>query len=305
MNILTIGGSGAVGRVFVERALKAGHSVTVLSRGIRPVPAGAGLIVLDRDRPEEWDVLPWDGDPASRSGLPSRPAHAWDVVIDFMGRGQKHAVQMLGIDSMGIRNIFVSSDLVYSPRQTSWPLRERESRYQTRFFGGEKYQTEWMFNSGSSKRSTVVVRPSCLYGPGLPLGWLPRLLADETLVEKLLRGDSLPLAAGGFFFVQPLFVDDFADLLLALVMRPDIRARHFNVCGPELVEVKRMYEVAGELLGVRARIEEVPVKDLIQENPAWEQYMRNRYYSTSEIAATGLALPATGLEVGMARTLGK
>ena len=48
MNIFLIGASGFVSGTLARMAIKAGHAVTAVSRGMRPVPNGVKSITVDR-----------------------------------------------------------------------------------------------------------------------------------------------------------------------------------------------------------------------------------------------------------------
>ena len=51
MKILLIGGTGFVSGTVAKVALEAGHDVTVVTRGIKPIPAGLKQITADRFKP--------------------------------------------------------------------------------------------------------------------------------------------------------------------------------------------------------------------------------------------------------------
>jgi len=49
LRVLLIGGSGFLGRHVAAALREAGHAVTVMSRGARPLPAGVEALVADRE----------------------------------------------------------------------------------------------------------------------------------------------------------------------------------------------------------------------------------------------------------------
>ena len=302
MRILAIGGSGWLGARFVTAALSAGHDVTVVSRGLLPVPVSARHIAVDRDDESAWREKVMGGAEFTDGGEGPGKTAPYDYVVDFMGAGQKHGVQMLAIDAWGIPNVFVSSDLVYSPRQERYPSRENDSRYQTRFCGGRKYQMEWLFTSGSSRRYTNVVRPGYVYGPGRPLGPVPLHLDDSGLIGAIRDGTPLRLA-GSRLLIQPLFIDDLIEVLMSLGSRPDIRGCKMNIAGPELIEAAMFYQLIGEVLELTVIIEDVSAKLLLRDQMEWEQHLRHRFLDTTVLLDAGLPPPRTGVRDGIRRSL--
>lgn len=78
MRILLLGGNGQLGRHLVHGFAHAGHDVTCLARGTRPVPDVARFVRADRDRA--------DRDRASSDhadGLDAVAGNRWDVVVDL------------------------------------------------------------------------------------------------------------------------------------------------------------------------------------------------------------------------------
>jgi nucleoside-diphosphate-sugar epimerase len=305
MNILAIGGSGWIGTAFTKKALAQGHGVTILSRGNCPIPQGVEHIQLDRNNSRKWDELVMDGRGFTDGGDLYHRGGRFDYTIDFMGRGQKQGVQMLGIDGWQKPNLFISGDHIYSPRQSSYPLVEGTSRYQSRYDGGEKYQMEWLFNSGSSKRFTNVLRPAYLYGSGKPLGPLPPHLNDPDLVNTIMKEGRLYLPLRGKYLIQPLFLDDFVQVILDLLEKPDQRGVKYNVPGPELIEAGQFYSTLADILGVKLHILPLDEVPLLVKNPCWEQYMRHRILDDSALKTSGLTLPCTGVRAGLERILNK
>ena len=301
MKILAIGGSGWIGSAFTRRALAAGHDVTVVSRGTRPIPDGARHIRLDRNDQEAWSSQVMRGHVFLDGGEGVLHAPDVDFTVDFMGRGMKHGVQMLAIDGWGKPNLYVSSDIVYSPRQAAYPLGELDSRYQTRFEGGRLYEMEWLFTSGSSQRFTNTLRPGYVYGPGRPLGPIAPHRDDPDLLTTIVESDELALADGGIWLLQPLYLDDLVEIILDLAERPDLRATKFNVPGPELVEARAFYTGLARALGTSIRIEDARMETTHTQE---EQYARHRILSADAIQRAGLPVPSTRLRDGLARTLG-
>jgi nucleoside-diphosphate-sugar epimerase len=71
-NILVIGGTRYIGKLLVQRLLRAGHRVTIATRGYAPDPFGARIERVRVDRRNE---------PAMRAAFAGR---SWDIVFDQM-----------------------------------------------------------------------------------------------------------------------------------------------------------------------------------------------------------------------------
>lgn len=292
MKILVIGGSGWMGTDFVQQAIQKGHHITVVSRGRLPVPEGAAHIRVDREDEGAWMDVVMNGLEFDDGGEGMRIDERFDYIIDFMGQGQKHAVQMLAIDGWGQPNLFVSSDLIYSPRQSGYPLCETSSRYQTRFFGGRKYQMEWMFTSGSSRRFTNVIRPGYLYSADYIPAVLPPYFG-RNLLDVFSEERAIELPAGGFFLFQPLFLSDFTGTLLDLVEKPHHKGMKWNITGPELIDVRCFYDAIAAHLDISPEYIEKPLSGYLETDERNAQYCRNRYLDLSALRNSGLMIPDT------------
>ena len=157
MKILVLGGTNFVGPAIVERALSAGHEITLLNRGIT--------------RPHLFpDVEKLKGDRRMGSkGLEALgSSRSWDAVIDvwpaeeaLVRDSASHLVDRVGY------YFFVSSIAVYRSFAHPWVKESAELRLQEDGYGGEKARTERLIANLYPGRFGIARCPS-IFGPRDP-----------------------------------------------------------------------------------------------------------------------------------------
>jgi 2'-hydroxyisoflavone reductase len=104
MQLLVVGGTGFLGGAVTRAALAAGHAVTVLTRGRRPLPAGVRSVIADRSAP-----------------LPRLPPA--DAVIDTCAFQPSDVAHLLTAVETGryvmISSVSAYSDLAVGPDEAS------------------------------------------------------------------------------------------------------------------------------------------------------------------------------------------
>lgn len=102
-----------------------------------------------------------------------------------------------------------------------------------------------------SKISYVFIRPSMIYGPGdiKNVGWL---------ISFIKKMPIIPLAGGGYFGRQPVYVTDICKIVLKLIAK-DYKQKIFEIHGHEYVTLRRMITSIVKKLGVRRIIVNVPI----------------------------------------------
>ena len=288
-NILVIGGSGFLSGAIVRQALALGHKVWTLTRGQRPIPAGAASLVADRADAHAFEQV-----------LVRAQTH-WDLVVDTIGFTPADARQDLDVlTPLADHLVFVSTDFVYDSARRRFPQREDDAVYLTEGYGGRKRGCEIEFiASGTAGLSWTVVRPCHIYGPGSRLGCLPLHSRDPDLLARLRAGEPLRLVGGGYFLQQPVYVDDLAATILDIGGRAATYGQIFNIAGPEIVESRAYYQIIAGILGVAVAIEEAPVGAYLSEHPEAAPFLCHRMYDMSKLQDAGIARPATRLEAGL------
>lgn len=274
MKLLILGGSGFVSGTLTRVALAAGHQVTVLTRGQRPVPEGVTALRADRH-----DTA------AFTAALGPRE---WDLAVDCIGFQAPDARQDLSLHARQL--VFISTDFVFDPVHRKFPQPEESDHYSSLPYGGGKRACELEFLK--SDMAWTILRPCHIYGPGSLLGCLPEHGRDPKLLETLRAGKALRLVGGGYFLQQPIFARDLAKMILSVAGNPRAHRQIFNCAGPDIVESREYYRIIAETLGVELKVEQVPVTEA-------SPFLCHRIYDLRKAREAGLAIPATALVDGL------
>lgn len=248
---------------------------------------------LDRDHPsalaEAMEKVDW----------------CWDAVLDCVGQRAEHGEQDLAVFTGRTRHlILISSDSVYDPYRRVYPQPVEPAVFVRKGYGGGKLGCEEAIRRGAENDlAWSIVRPPHIYGPGAALGCLPPAFRDLRLPERILAGERIELAGGGWFLHQPVFVDDLARLILSLVNLPGAFGRVFNAPGPALVTMRAYYEALAGALDRELHITEIPVGSYLEAHPESASAVCHRIYDLAPLANVGARLPDTSLEDGMRATV--
>ena len=305
MNVLIIGGSGFLSGTMARHALGAGHTVWAVTRGQRPMPAGAQAIVADRK------------DRAAFASAIADAKMTWDIVIDCIGFTADDARQDVEVFAGRTPTlVFISTDSVFDPCTFStadrpafdrpWKLDESFDRYDTiSAYGLGKREAELVLIEGmnaAAGRGTAItiLRPCHIYGPGSQLGCLPTHGRDPELIAKLKRGEPLKLVGGGYFLQQPIAAKDLAMTAISCHGNPRAAGQTYMTAGPDVVASREYYRIIADVLGVPLTVEEVSITEQLAANPNQRNFFCHRVYSMDKAARDGLHVPATPLREGLA-----
>jgi nucleoside-diphosphate-sugar epimerase len=289
MNVLVIGGSGFLSGHVTREALAAGHAVSVVTRGQRPVPNGATAIVADRK------------DASAFAAAIEKSGTKWDIAIDCIGYSAADAQQDVDVVAPRCGHlVFVSTDFVLGSSNRPFPVDETFASFETELpYGSGKRAAELVILAAAGRLPVTVVRPCHIYGPGSLLGCLPLHGRDPKLIHRLQAGEILKMVGGGHFLQQPIFAPDLARLLLSCHNNPKAAGEIFMAAGPDVVESKHYYEIIADVLGVTAAFEEVRVTDFLRDHPDKRSFCCHRVYNTQKALDAGLAMPGTSLRAGL------
>jgi NADH dehydrogenase len=127
-------------------------------------------------------------------------------------------------------NVGAASALVEACRQTGARLIVLSTQHvylpAPGLYGRTKRMADRIFLE--SGLPVTILRPSLVYGPG-SRGVFVRL---ATLVRKL---PVIPVIGPGRWRMRPLFLDDLVEVILAVLARPELAGRTYDVGGPDLV----------------------------------------------------------------------
>ena len=146
----------------------------------------------------------------------------------------------------------------------------------------------------------TVVRPCHIYGPGSLLGCLPLHGRDPQLIAKLQAGETLDLVGGGHFLQQPILARDLADLILSAAGNERSYDQIFCAAGLDIVESVDYYRIIAGVLGVELTVNELSVADYLAANPDASNFLCHRIYDLSKLAQSGLQVPSTSFQEGLA-----
>lgn len=212
MRVLVTGGTGVVGTSAVTALLQHGHAVNLLSRH------------AERDA-AAWahGVTPIEGDITDLATLGVACAGC-DVVVHLVGIVDEtppdatfQRINVLGTQNVvreaeraGVRRLVYISSLGCDRGESPYHRSKRESEDAVSHFGGE-----W-----------VILRPGAVYGPG-----------DEhiSVLLKMVRAlPAIPLVGDGKQPFQPVWHDDFAEVIALAVERDDVVGGVYDIAGEEV-----------------------------------------------------------------------
>jgi NADH dehydrogenase len=235
--VLLTGATGFIGSGLVPRLVQAGYGPRLLvRRPVTPVPPApievmvgdvtdaATLRLALRDVPVVIHMA------AATSAGRLDPAEAYRVNV-----GAASAL-VEACRSTGARLIVLSTQHVYLPAPG---LYGRTKRMADRIF----------LESGVP---VTILRPSLVYGPG-SRGVFVRLAG---LVRKL---PVIPVIGAGQWRMRPLFLEDLVDVILAVLARPQLAGRTYDVGGPDEVTYDEFLSAICAAIGRRCRTVHLPL----------------------------------------------
>jgi nucleoside-diphosphate-sugar epimerase len=110
----------------------------------------------------------------------------------------------------------------------------------------------------------TVVRPSHTYddaNPPLPGGW--------AMVERIARGEEIPVHGDGTSLWTLTHAEDFAQGLVGLLGNPRAIGETFNITGSDVYTWDQIYTIVAEALGVEARLVHVASDMFPLVAPEW------------------------------------
>ncbi|MBN1624193.1 MAG: NAD-dependent epimerase/dehydratase family protein [Clostridia bacterium] len=288
--ILIIGGSGFLSGTLTRIAVLQGHETHVITRGLKPVPDGVTAIIADRH------------DKAYFKQAVNNASNHWDAVFDCICYTPEEASQDIAVFKDYTKHlIWVSTDFVYDPYKRCFPQTEKNMSFLTdNSYGAKKRLCELEFLNGDLGNMVfTALRPAHIYGPGSYLGCLPKETRNPELIAKIKEGKPLELAGGGHFLQQPIFSEDMAELMLSCVGNEKTYNEIFCAMGPDIIESRKYYELIAEYLGEKLVIEEVPVNQILIENPDFASFLCHRIYDLSKLKNSGVKMPSTSISEGL------
>ena len=191
MKVLVVGGTRFIGREVVRELEASGHDVTVVHRGeTGQVPGGASEIRADR---------------STAYALEAMKRLAPDALVDMCAYVPGHTRELLDALPDVPRWVHCSTGAVYRPSaDIPWAEDHPVGPWLWGRYGQDKLECELLLKSRrSERRTTVVVRPPYVLGPG---NYVAR---EEFVFNRILDG-------------QPVFIDGDGEAPLSMIDVRDI-----------------------------------------------------------------------------------
>ncbi|HEY1778598.1 MAG TPA: NAD-dependent epimerase/dehydratase family protein [Solirubrobacteraceae bacterium] len=206
MKVLVIGGTGHIGTYLVPRLVRAGHEVTVITRGVRepyrsdPAWGSVRTIVADREAEDA------DGTFASRVAQLEA-----QVVVDLICFAPESAQMLIDALHGRIEHFLHCGTIWVHGSTTRPPTTEQEPRRPFGEYGIRKAAIEDLLLSAARRFGFVatVLHPGQIVGPG----WVPVNPAGNFNTEvfhSLARGEEVVLPNLGMETLHHVHADDVA-----------------------------------------------------------------------------------------------
>ncbi|MGN6127239.1 MAG: NAD-dependent epimerase/dehydratase family protein [Humibacter sp.] len=259
LSVLFIGGTGTISTSCVRLATETGMHVTVLNRGSHPVrrelPASVERLTVDvTDEDAVADAI---GD------------RRFDSVVNFLSYDVDDVQRMLRIFTGRIgQYVHISSASIYAKPVQQTPITESTPTgpnpplpYATAKWRAEQA----LFDAHTTAGFPVtVVRPSHTYddqNPPLPGGW--------TVIDRIARGDEIPVHGDGTSLWTLTHAEDFAQGLVGLLGNSRAIGEVFNITGDDVFTWDQIYTIIARVLGVQPRLVHVPSEFYPVIAPEW------------------------------------
>ena len=229
--VLVIGGSYFLGRIFCTLASRLGDmELTLVNRGRYPMTHLPGLREFRCDR----------HDPV---GLSLIPEADYDAVVDFCAYAPGDIASLLeNLPGTTKRYILLSTADVYargdgtkdegSPLMTE-PGSGAEAEY---IWNKRLLETELAGACALHGIESVILRPAFIYGP---YNYAPR---ESWYIEKVVRGEPLPVPSDAEGRFQLVYVKDAAEAIIACIRQGAAAGQAFNLAAPEVLDYGRFIE---------------------------------------------------------------
>ncbi|HTJ35454.1 MAG TPA: NAD-dependent epimerase/dehydratase family protein [Dactylosporangium sp.] len=259
LRVLYIGGTGAISASCVRLSVETGMRVSVLNRGRND----AGRAIPDAVERLVADV----GDGASLAA--ALGGRTFDAVVNFLSYDAEDARRMVELFRSRTRQyIHISSGSIYAKPVWQVPICESTPTGPNPHlaYATAKWRAEQALLTAHLAEGfpLTVVRPSHTYddaSPPLPGGW--------TIVDRLARGDEIPVHGDGTSLWTLTHAEDFAQGLVGLLGNPRAIGETFNITGSDVYTWDQIYTIVAEALGVRPRLVHVASEMYPLVAPEW------------------------------------
>jgi nucleoside-diphosphate-sugar epimerase len=259
LRVLYIGGTGTISASCVRLSVGTGMRVSVLNRGRN----AAGRAI-----PGEVETLV--GDVTDEAALAAAIGdRTFDAVVNFLSYDEEDARRMVSVFGPRTRQyVHISSGSIYVKPVRQVPISESTPTGPNPFlpYATAKWRAEQALldaHRGGGFPLTIV-RPSHTYddaNPPLPGGW--------AAVDRIARGDEIPVHGDGTSLWTLTHAEDFAQGLVGLLGNSRAIGETFNITGPDVYTWDQIYTIVADALGVPARLVHVASEMYPLVAPEW------------------------------------
>lgn len=252
MKVLVFGGTGWVGHHIVRAFSGVGHDVLLCSRGqksefLDEIPEDVFRIQADKNDPAQMAEVFEEEYDAVVDSVPT------EASIDNVHQYARRLKRYLHCSSTG-----GYAPLPFVPGDETMPYDHFMGGWKQKAVVDAKVLNLWMQDGFPA----TVIRPCYITGPGrVPIdnlgGRRPDFIAD-ILAEKVID-----LPNDGQALLQPIHVEDLALSFLLAAEEPRSVGQIYNICLEKAVPIMRYVQITAEALGREARIELLPVEEML------------------------------------------
>lgn len=257
-NILVIGGSYFVGKVFVEEAVqKEEFDIYVLNRGNRPLNMDrVNELICDRHDIDRLEAV--------------LPAKIWDAVIDFCAYTPTDIEILMNVlpNNSLKQYIFISTASIYEDT-LDLPVKEEAPKLTgpqpelgpAADYGYNKWLAELklMELCESANIPYTCLRPTIIYGK---YNYAPR---ESYFFDLIKSGQRIVLPDNELALFQFVSVWDVAKIILECIGNQRAFNQAFNLSAEELVSYRRYVQVLEEITGQKISTTVLPVQTIERE----------------------------------------
>ena len=264
--ILVTGATGLVGGSVLQRLLEARHDVRAAVRSVlqaehalRKTMAGNTALRKGKIQLVELDFLEFSEDAARKlcegcssvvhcAGLVHQPNASSDLYKVLNEDATAHLARAASMEQVQ-QFVFLSSSSVYGNRETN-RVSEEEPCIADTSYASSKIASENLLMASPPSSSTVILRPSMVFGPGDRGNMLP-------LIKQVLSGKYFVVGAGDAE-KSLIYCDDFALAVKKVIDAQEPGANIYNVANPEPVSMKILSESILKAGNIARKIPSIP-----------------------------------------------
>ncbi|MFC4396784.1 NAD-dependent epimerase/dehydratase family protein [Arthrobacter sedimenti] len=290
MKVTVIGGSGHIGSFLVPRLVRAGHDVTVISRGSRKPYSEA---------PEWQDVhqVTADREAEDRDGTFGDRVAALkpDAVVDLVCFTLESAASLVQSLRGEVGHLLHCGSVWRYGQSLKLPIREGSDSAAEPFgeYGVQKNRIALMLKEETARGglATTSLHPGHIVGPGWhPIGPLGNL--DPAVWQTISAGQPLRVPGSGAELMHHVHADDVAQAFeKAIAQREAAAGEDFNIVAPTALTVRGYADIAAAWFGHAAVLETV-TWDRFREDTtrdyaesSWGHLYRSQCFSIEKAAS--------------------